>query len=183
MHQVHTLNPDCMHRPCALRPGSTHSAVPQAQHRPCRRPSWPCRALYRLAPRGRCCTYRSLLRCIVALPLAVSRPYCYTTQRPSRVPVTIRPFVSRPSLLTARPSHACRSPLRAGLPCRRPCWSYRGAGSAASWPSPGRVEAPRLGPGHTSPSQCHDTIHCFVTQMGSSPFPVSAPFFFFHSSY
>ena len=138
----------------------------QDQHRPCRRPGWPCRALYRRAPRWRCCAYRSFLRRIVALSLAVSLPYRDTTQRPSRMPVTIHPFVSRHSPPAAKPSRPCRSPLRAGRPCRLVAllWPY---------PQPGRVVALRLRPGQPSQPLCHDTNCCIVTQcmlkMGSSP--------------
>ena len=179
MHQVHTLNPDCT--PTVPRPRTRRRVVA-------------CTGLYRGPPLGRvpgigglvaglagCIAARAparSLRSITAFPSAVSRLYRDTTQRPTRAFVTIRPFVSRPSLPTARSSRVRRSPLRAGWPCRRPCWSYRGTGSAVSWPSPDRVVAPRLRPGHTSPAQCHDTIHCIVTQMGSSPFPISTLFFF-----
>ena len=48
-----------------------------------------------------------------------------------------------------------------------------------SWLSPGRVVSPCLRPSHASPALCHDTIHCIVTQMGSSPFPVSFLHIFF----
>ena len=81
------------------------------------------------------CTYRNFLRRIVALPLVVSRPYQDTTQRPSRVPVTIRPFVSRHSPPTVRPSRAGCSPFCVGRPCRRPCWPSRGPAMAVSSPA------------------------------------------------
>ena len=141
MHQVQTLNPDCTHRPRALHLGSTHSAVSQAQHQPCRRPGWPCRALYRRAPRTRCCSYRSFLRRIVALPPAMSRLYHDTTQQPSRVPITIRPFVSRHNPSAARTSRARRLPLRAGRPCRT--WRRLGRIVGESWPCRGPQAMPR----------------------------------------
>ena len=176
-----------------VRPGCTPCA-PAARTSSCRGAQW-----RRVVAQNRSCRRhrRSCRRCVVRspersvprvlwLPPAVSPLYRDIAQRLSRASVTIRPFVSRPSPPIVRPLHGHRSLLRAGWSCRGPCWPYHGAGSVVSWPSPGRVVAPRLRPGHTSPSQCHDTIHCIMTQMGSSPFLVSAPFFFskfflFHS--
>ena len=88
-------------------------AVPRA---PCHR-----------APRAGCCAYRSFLRHVVVLRLTVSRPYHDTTQRPSRVPVTVRPCVSQHSTPAARPLRASRSPLRASRsPLRAPLALARG---------------------------------------------------------
>ena len=72
--------------------------------------------------------------------------------------------------------------------------------SAVSWPSNGHIVAQArpcrgrvlavLWPLQLCPAaMCHDTIHCIVTQMGSSPFPISflhiffSHHFFSHSSY
>ena len=130
--------------------------------------------------RQKCCAAHAPTRYavgITALPPAVSRLYCDTTQWLSRASVTIHPFVSRPNLPTARPSRARRSSLGAGRPCRR------------LYSSPAECVAPPVAclsthrstvSWHGAPS-CHDTKHCIVTQhqMGSSPFLVSAPLFFF----
>ena len=103
MHHVHTLNPGCTHRSCTLRPGSAHT-----------------RRVASLAGRvagliGRIATHtRAPLHRIAALPPAMSCMYRDTTQRPSIMPVTIRPFVSRHSPSAARPSRARRLLLRAG---------------------------------------------------------------------
>ena len=117
---------------CNARP-TVSGAVP---HVPCRR-----------ALRARCCAYHSSLRRIMALPLVVSHPYHDTTQQPSRVPVMIRPFVSR---------HCPQQPgprARAAQPCvRADCvashvshlvallWLYRRPCSTMLWPS-GRAQA------------------------------------------
>ena len=163
-------------RPCRGRVVGLAGRV-AAHARPCRS-AHP--AISRAVPRTPCHRTAAHIAASCALSWRFPQP-CRTriaTQPSGKAFVTILPFVSLPNLPTAKPSRECRSPLRAGRPCRRPCWSYRGAGSTVSWLSPGRVVAPRLRPGHTSPAQCHDTIHCIVTQMGSSPFPVSAPFYF-----
>ena len=156
--------------------------------------SWPCRrcvtartrALARLvaAPLGHdtslyrnttpcrapCCActtpYRSLYRC----------PYCDTNSAPSHHTI----FVSRHS---PYPGHT--RTRAAACPARR---------SAVSWPSDGRIVAqarPCRGrvlavswPLQLCPAAlCHDTIHCIVTQMGSSPFLVSFLHFFFFFSH
>ena len=118
VHQVHTL-PSMQ----------AHCVVSQA---------WP----GRVAGLGGCIAarMRAPLRRIAALSPAVSRLYRDTTQQPSRVPVTIRPFVSRHSPSTARPSRVRRLPLRAGRPYHSLPWPCHGLSSpcrrAVSWSCP-----------------------------------------------
>ena len=97
-------------------------------------------------------------------------PIRIATQFPSSQALACAP------LALARGSAVSQAMLAVSWPC-----CGRIAGLVARQPS--RVVAPRLRPGHTSPAQCHDTIHCIVTQMGSSPFLVSASFFFFFFSH
>ena len=142
-----------MHPPLAQ---PTHCAVSQAWPcrvaglaSPCRRTGptvsqappavccSPCRALYRRAGRRVACPMRR----IVALPPAVSHLSSDTTQRPSRPPITIRPFVSRHNPLETRPSRACLSPLRAGQPCRRASRSCRSPAAPCRGPFFGLIVA------------------------------------------
>ena len=103
------------------------------------------------------------------------------TQRPSRPPVTIRPFVLRHNPPAARPSHACRLPLRPGPSCRR-------ASRPCRRPSP----RPYRGPIRSCPSRivgvaatpfllCHDTMHCIVTNAWkwAIAHPIARKIFFF----
>ena len=60
---------------------------------------------------------------------------------------------------------------RAGRPYRRPL-------SRPYRMPPGRVVAESPAPRPASPTLCHDTIHCIMTQMGSSPSGLCTFFFF-----
>ena len=90
-------------------------------------------------PCARCCVYRSSLRCIVALPSAVSRMSRDTTQRPSCPPVTIQFIVSRHTPLAARSSRERHSPLCAGRPCHRASRPCRSSAAPCRGPFSGRI--------------------------------------------
>ena len=132
MHQVHTLNPVCAHRPRALLPGRTHSAVswrtvaPYRGLAPTVSQAWPIVSQCtpgRVAAHARPCRHahaciiapcRSSLVTIQGLYrntspcLAPYRSPSYAVSRhdqwPNLLPVTIQDFVSRHSLPGARPS-------------------------------------------------------------------------------
>ena len=67
--------------------------------------------------------------------------------------------------------------FRAVLPYRGASLPYRGRAVAVSWRAAGRIVAPvaRL------VCLCHDSMHCIVTQMGSSPSSLCTSVFFFTS--
>ena len=101
--------------PCSMT-GPTASQTPSAV---C---CSPCRALYQRAGRRVACPMHR----IVVLPPAVPHLSSDTTQRPSRPPIMIRPFILRHNPPAAKPSRACLSPLHASQSCRRasrPCRS------------------------------------------------------------
>ena len=101
VHQVHTLNPGCAHRP------RTHCAVSQA---------WTGRVT---ADAGPCCALCRVRR--------VATPPC-ALLRVSQLPTPYHGssyVVSRHTPPAARPSHTRRTPLRAGRPCRRASWPCR----------------------------------------------------------
>ena len=114
-----------------------------------------------------CAPTRCAVR-IAALPPVVSRLYHYTTQRPNRAFVTIRPFVSRPGLLIARPSRASRwplsasrSPLRERRLCRALSRSYRGRCYGRVVAQSSRIVAEptwSCAPLRCPTLLCHDTI-------------------------
>ena len=110
-----------------------------------------CAVSLRVARAQRCivahpASYRSLYRC----------PYCDINATLSHDTI----LVSRHSLARAC-ARALPHALRAGRPCRGlyrgPTTPCHGRGLAVSWPL-------QLCPA----ALCHDTIHCIVTQMGSS---------------
>ena len=71
---------------------------------------------------------------------------------------------------------SCRTPLRAGQPCRGPIGRVVGLCRRAFWPY--------RGPPIARPcALCQDTIHCIVTQTGkwAVAYPVSNTIFFFRS--
>ena len=110
---------------------------------------------------------------------------CDTTQRPSRPPVTIHPFVSQHNPPAVRPSSERRSPLRehrqcrrASRPCRRPSHrQYRGPIRSC----PGRM----VGVDATPCLMCHDTMHCIVTKAGkwAKAHLTTRKIFFFFTSF
>ena len=128
----------------------THNSAlsPKLMGAPGAHPDQPARTLHRVASLGGRITARTRapLRRIAALPPAVLRLYSDTTQRPSRVPVMIHPFVSRHSPSTAKPSRARRLILRAGRPYRSLPWPCRGFSSpcrrAVSWSCPAYPREP-----------------------------------------
>ena len=93
------------------------------------------------------------LRRIAALPPNVSCLYRETTQRPSRVPVTIRQFVSQHSPSATRPSRAPRLPLREQAVSWPLLWPYRRPCCTPARPCGGPQAVPRP----ASQPLCHDT--------------------------
>ena len=150
--------------------------------------AWPGRVVLRIVAQdavsqaSSTVSWRSM-HSIVAPPPAVSRLSGHTTQRPSRAPVMIGPFVLQHNPPAAGPSRACRSPCaQAGRIVA--CLSrFVVVSLVVSWPLL-LVHARLLC------ALCHDTVHCIVTKCktGSSPayclhlffFPLN---FFFHSNY
>ena len=176
VHSAPTLGPACAHTTRALH---RVASLAQSCHRPGLAISWPCvdtrpRTLLRAisqAPRPcRAPVVRvaALLRRVVGHwrgpPLA--RPL--VVLRPKRLPPPPSPsldtnlYRDSPWPAKARFAHAAARPCsRAGRIVALPhrvmglAWSYRGHALAAPRP--------------VSLALCHDTIHCIVAQMGSSP--------------
>ena len=129
-----------------------------------------CRAPYRSVGHRVMCP----LRRIVAHCCTVSQPWlrCIATQRSPLSHITMFCIATPP----AQAMRALALPYapHAGWPCRGlyrgPTMSCRGRGLAVSWPL-------QLCPA----TLCHDTIHCIVTHMGSSPSSCLLSFFFFTS--
>ena len=141
VYSTPTLSPACARTKHCCRPGPAVSRVVSPRPRAC------------------CCSYRSSLHRIVALPPAVSRLCCNTTQWPSRLPVPIQFIISRHTPPAAKPSHARRSLLRAGRSCR--------------WPSP----RPYRGPIRPCPSR---DWPCRGPWVSTHAYCLQRLFFFFH---
>ena len=212
VHQVHTLNPACTHRPCALRPGwpcrgSVMSLCPAVSWlvasrvaglagRPCRKPSRSCRSLYRDTPSTKamhapCRALPRVLLRLCAVSQGVERHIAAPGYTISRHKVAPQPrykvcIVTRP---LARPYARvrCRKP-RAAWPYRRPYRALILPCRGLSRPYHGRVP-------YANCALCYPVSrykNCIVTQTwkrGSSPSSfVSAAFpffshFFSHSCY
>ena len=129
----------------------------------------------------------------------VSRPWPPVARRVVAHPVPYRRAscaVSQPCCAVSRPKGCLTQPrykilyrdlrqpghARVGAIARlarRPAvlWPVSWPYHAVSWAWPGRIMAPTAVP----TALCHDTIHCIVTQMGSSPSSRLLSRLFFHS--
>ena len=170
VHSAPTLDPAYAHTAPYRRPGPAVSQAPPAVLlRP--RAHWravsqavccvPCRAPYRRVGHR---VARPLSR-IMALPSAMPRLSRDTTQRPSRVPVTIRPFVSRHNPPNSQALTRAPLALRASRPYHYPCCLSM---HACCMPCV---------------LLCHDTVCCIMTKPRNwvVAHSNSCNFFFFHS--
>ena len=134
-----------------------------------------CRALPRVSQRPYAVSQgfeRRIAACIAAILRHKSRPqprynFCIATPSSARprMRAAARPY-ARACRIVALPGRIARLYHKHARP-------YRG---------------PYCMPSPASPTLCHNTIHCIVTQMGSSPFRCQKNIFFFssffvHSSY